>query len=445
MKIKKLKVSNFRNLKKIDIIFWDVNILTWKNSTWKTNLTQLITNCLNTNDIVKDYFWENITTYWPWLDETTIETTIHDLKAIFQTKSWKEIKITKPIEYTFKNKISKKTLSSIEHSLDFVGEEYTNNSWKFIDYEEIINDKIPLKETKRLSIYNREFTNERNNVIHKSIENDKLLWYEYFNQFNNIVDKSIINRDNNTSFSACLSEIYNFITKTYDIDKYKDVVRRIIDWWNVVTKRQDFIEAWFINILADIQSNPDIFKNFNEDLNYFTDGILKKVEINTIWAKWFRWDIFIETPHWPNELWYISAWSAIILYFVSIKNWLELKYKETYYVAPSIMIFDELDSAIHPSLIWKFAELLKIISKDIQLFITTHSLSFINQFNRENIFLLKDMWSFNDKVEVKSNIMSYKNILNHLWEDERKQFIEMPNSELFIEWFIDSFFPTHKR
>jgi hypothetical protein len=38
-----------------------------------------------------------------------------------------------------------------------------------------------------------------------------------------------------------------------------------------------------------------------------------------------------------------------MLYFILLKNWLELDIKS--YQNPEIMIFDELDSAIHPSLI----------------------------------------------------------------------------------------------
>ena len=105
------------------------------------------------------------------------------------------------------------------------------------------------------------------------------------------------------------------------------------------------------------------------------------------------------------------------------------------------MIFDELDSAIHPSLIWKFTELLKIISNKTQLFITTHSTNFIDNFERKDIYLLKDIWSFNDKVKVESNILSYEKIINSLSKEEQKVFKKTPNSDLYINWYIDSFFP----
>lgn len=433
MKISHLKVSNFRNLKNIDIDFWNINILTWKNSSWKTNLTQLLTNCLNTNDKVKDFFWDNITTYGKWLNYTTIETTISDIKSIFQTKTNNEVKISVPSSFTFKNKISKKTNSSQLFSLDYSWGEYTEK-WDFIEINKIIDWKIDFKTINKKNIYEKIFTEENNSIL----KND--WWYDFFETFKRVSEKSIINMDNQTSFSTCLSEIYSFITKTYDLDKYKNIVERIKNK-DKIFWRQDFIEAGFINILWDIQTNEKIFKKFNDDLNFFTDWIIKKVEINTIWAKWFRWDIFIDTPHWPNELWYISAWSAVILYFVAIKNWLELESNEAYYIKPNIMIFDELDWIIHPSLISKFSDLLKIISKDIQLFITSHSPLFIDSFDKNEVFLLKDIWSFNEKVKVESNILSYEQIINSLNKNEKEIFEETSNSELYINWYINSFFP----
>lgn len=434
MKIKHLKVSNFRNLKEIDTDFWNINILTWKNSSWKTNLTQLLTNCLNTNDKVKDFFWENITTFWPWLDRTIIETTIGDIKTIFQTKSWKKVNLYRPFEFTFKNYISKKTSSSNSFILDYKWEEL-EFEWDFVNISEVIDWKIVLEKKEVKNIYEKIFTEENNSVLKSD------WWYEYFDKFKRITERSIISMDNSTSFSACLSEIYSFITKTYDLDKYKDIVERINKKDKLFWK-QNFSEAWFINILWDIQFNNKVFKKFNDDLRYFTDGIIRKVEINTDWSRWFRWDIFIDTPHWPNELWYISAWSAVILYFVAIKNWLELDYSEVYYIRPSIMIFDELDWIIHPSLISKFADLLKFISNDIQLFITSHSTVFIDNFEKEEVYLLKDIWSFWEKVKVKSNILSYKDILEELDDNEKKVFKETPNSELYINWDIDSLFPV---
>ena len=116
--------------------------------------------------------------------------------------------------------------------------------------------------------------------------------------------------------------------------------------------------------------------------------------------------------------------------------------KEKSYKNPEIMIFDELDSSIHPSIVPIFVELLISLSKHIQIFISTHSTSFIDCFNREQLFLIKDIWSFNEKVNVNSNILSYEDILNSLNEKERIVLSSMNNSELYVNCDIDSVFPT---
>lgn len=441
MKIKKLKVSNFRNLKSIDIDFWNVNILTWKNSTWKTNLTQLLTNCLNTNDKAKDYFWDNIVTVWQGLNFTNIETTLTDITYMSQMLWWGSLRLYKPHELTYKYKIAKKTLSTKEHSLDYTGEELRMTEeeveWKlgFLDYEDVINWKIKLKKVKEKNIYKKIFEEALNDT--SNIWDSKI---EYFDIFKNISKDKIVNYDNHSSFSACLWKIYDFIVKKYKSDKYKN----IIDKLNVEEYKftyQSFKEAEFIDLLSDIQRNKNIFKKYNEDLDYFTDWIIKKVEINTTWAKWFKGDIFVKTPSWPKDIEYLSSGSAILLYFITLKNWLKLSRKEASYTSPAIMIFDELDTAIHPSLIWKFSDLLKIISTNIQLFITSHSPNFIDKFKREDIYLLKDIWSFDSKVKVKSNILSYKTIMDQLNDKEKKIFEDTSSSELYIDGYIESIFP----
>jgi hypothetical protein len=51
---------------------------------------------------------------------------------------------------------------------------------------------------------------------------------EYYSIFKILVDKNtIINRDNSSSFSACLTEIYNFITKRTNSEKYNSIIKKI--------------------------------------------------------------------------------------------------------------------------------------------------------------------------------------------------------------------------
>lgn len=440
MKITNLKVSNFRNLKNIDINFWNINILTWRNSTWKTNLTQLLTNCLNIDDDVEKQFWKNILTHWPWLSETTINVTIDDIHyEMWQMKDTK-INFIKPKSFVYKRSIKKNPISLKKISLDF--------EWKIVETGiEKINLFTTWKSSEIFDNVDNSFIkniyeDEKNWNLIKSEKQEK--WLTFFKMFQNITEDKIISYDDVSSFSKCSGLIYDFVTLSKELNKKEISLEAIEDLKNKNIKKwvSNFSTAKFIFLLADIQRNENVFKKFNDDLDFFTDGILKKVYINTDWSEGSKWDIYVVSPHWPKDIELISAWTAIILFFVLLKNWLSLNIKS--YQHPNVMIFDELDSAIHPSLIWKFTELLKIISNKTQLFITTHSTNFIDNFERKDIYLLKDIWSFNDKVKVESNILSYEKIIDSLNDVEQDIFKSTPNSDLYINWYIDSFFPIIK-
>jgi len=437
MKITNLKVSNFRNLKNIDINFWNINILTWRNSTWKTNLTQLLTNCLNVDDDIEKQFWKNILTHWPWLSETIINVTIDDIfYEIWQMKNWK-IEFIKPKSFVYKRSIKKNPISLKKISLDFewkIVEEETNKINLFANWKSSeIFDKV--NNITNINVYEDEKTTS-------IIKKDE--WLGFLRMFQNITKDKVITYDDLSSFSKCSWNIFDFVTLSKEFNKKEISLEAIDDLKNKNIKKwvSNFSTAKFIFLLADIQRDDKQFKKFNDDLDFFTDWILKKVYINTDGSEGSKWDIYVESPHWPKDIELISAGTSIILYFVLLKNWLALKIKS--YQHPNIMIFDELDSAIHPALTWKFTELLQIISNKIQLFITTHSTNFIDNFERKDIYLLKDIWSFNEKVKVESNILSYEKIINSLNNDEQGVFKKTSNSELYINWYIDSFFPVIK-
>ncbi len=437
MKITNLKVANFRNLKNIDINFWNINILTWKNSTWKTNLTQLLTNCLNTDDDIEKQFWKNILTHWPWLSETIINVTIDDIFYEWWYRKDQGVEFIKPKSFIYKRSIKKNPISLKRISLDF--------DWKIV---ETSISKIELFQSWRSS----EIFEKQDNKFIASVYKDENInnflkkneWLRFISVFDNITNNKIVTYDDLSSFSKCSWKIFDFVTLSKEFNKKEISLEAIEDLKNKNIKKwvSNFSTAKFIFLLADIQRNEKQFKKFNDDLDFFTDWVLKKVYINTDWSEWSKWDIYVNSPHWPKNIELISAWTAIILFFVLLKNWLSIDIKS--YQHPNIMIFDELDSAIHPSLIWKFTELLKIISNKIQLFITTHNTNFIDNFERNDIYLLKDIWSFNEKVNVESNILSYEKIINSLSNDEQEVFKNTSNSELYINWYIDSFFPITK-
>ena len=438
MKIKKLEVSNFRNLKKININFWNINILTWRNSTWKTNLTQLLANCLNADEDIEKQFWKNILTHWPWLSETIINITIDDLgQGLLALLNGEYTEFIKPTSFVYKRSIKKNPISLKNLSLDF--------RWKIKKVEKEKIDSSTNVESEEIFKTVKEIskTNVYESKIWEQIKIDENL--EFLQMFQIITKDKIISYDDLSSFSKCSWLIYDFVTLSREINKKEISLEAIKDLKNKNVEKwvSNFSTAKFIFLLADIQRNDIAFKKFNDDLDFFTDGILKKAYINMDWSYGSKWDIYVDSPHWPKDIELISAWTAIILFFVLLKNWLSLDIKS--YQIPNVMIFDELDSAIHPSLMWKFSELLVIISKNTQLFITTHNTNFIDNFDRKDIYLLKDIWSFSDKVEVESNILSYEKIISSLNQEEKKEFKDIANSNLYINWYIDSFFPIIKQ
>lgn len=446
MKIKKLIIDRFRNLNKINVTFWDINILTWKNSSWKTNFTKILKNSLNTDEnLWKEYFlWKNIVTVWKWYKSLNIETTISNLDVISVYSGNKEKTMAVfPQEFTFKNKISKKYNSSIEQSLDFYWQRW------YIDYElwfrklltkdNVIEELSKYKLKLEKNIYKKSFNYE--NIDNLKIEKDN---YNnmFFNIFHWLIKDEIISYNDKFSFSS--EEIYNFVLEKYQVETNELLIKELN---NKNRKRwfTPFKNSKFYYILADVQKRKNQREKFYKDLNFFTNWIINKVYINTIAKEWPKWDIFIDSPNAPKDIDYISAWSAVIVFFVLLKNWLELPFDEVSYKKPSIMIFDELDSVIHPSLLWLFSELLKIISSDIQLFITTHSPKIINFFEKENIYLLKDLWSIGNNYTPISNILSYQDIINKIEDSESKEYFNsLENSELFIDGLIDNVFPINE-
>jgi hypothetical protein len=437
MKITNLEVSNFRNLKNININFWNINILTWKNSTWKTNFTQLLTNCLNVNDDIEKQFWKNILTYWPWVSDSYINVTINNIYYEMWRVLDEKIEFFKPESFLYKRNIIKNPLSIKKTSLDFIWKITKENPSQIEYFKEWESFKF-FNKVKTQTLKDVYVNKNTNNIIK---ENNDL---SYFRMFENIVKDKVITYDDSTSFSKCSWNIFNFVTLFNDVNKKEISLESLEILQNKDIKRwnSNFSTAKFIFLLADIQRNDKQLIKFNDDLDFFTDWILKEVYINKSGTDGSKWDIYIKSPNWPKNIELISAWTSIMLYFILLKNWLELDIKS--YQNPEIMIFDELDSAIHPSLIWRFSDLLKIISHKVQLFITTHSPIFIDNFKKEDIYLLKDIWSFNEKVQVESNIMSYEKILESLSENEQEELKEVSNSELYINWYIDTFFPIIK-
>jgi AAA15 family ATPase/GTPase len=170
---------------------------------------------------------------------------------------------------------------------------------------------------------------------------------------------------------------------------------------------------------------------------YIQDGSVSANE--KIWNDWM---ILVETPNAPRWFTSISAGSAVLIFFITLKHWLQLPFGKRSYSTPSIILFDEIDSSIHPTLLAWFVQILRELSEKTQLIFSSHSPTFIDFFSKEEVFYLKPkeaLWSIKT---TKSDLLSYDQIIKCLGENDRESFLNETNSQLFINWMIDDIYPN---
>jgi len=187
MKILNLKAKNFRNLKSVNVDFQDINILTGRNSVWKTNLIQLLRNCLNTSTDIEEYFGKNVVSIGTWISSTTIEAKVSWGGNIYGyvDDDW-VADLYKIKEYTLRKEIVKNPLSLKKMSIKTFWQSTTIKDFdidKFDFSDSIFKDKP--KVTKDAFI--RDYSNE-NNILREDSS-------KHIVQFKNLVEWRIISHD----------------------------------------------------------------------------------------------------------------------------------------------------------------------------------------------------------------------------------------------------------
>jgi predicted ATP-binding protein involved in virulence len=117
------------------------------------------------------------------------------------------------------------------------------------------------------------------------------------------------------------------------------------------------------------------------------------------------------------------------------------------YSSPQILILDEIDTIIHPTILEDFIEILRKVTENIQVFITTHSPYFLDSFEKNEIYFLKDnsaMHARSEDLSNRYNISSYQDIFDNLPTDQQKFFSGKKHSELLINGTIEGLFPAKK-
>jgi len=441
MRIHNIKIKDFRNIVRADINFGKINILTGKNSSGKSNFLLALGCSLSREKDYSDMFSNNVVTYHPGKKLTMIEATIVDVnrKVCFLLGD-EGLFCVAADSYRLEKLINKSGLSK-SHRLFFTGRTSGNKDNATFKVDDFWSDKALTNSHQDELVYEELFKTEIKEGATEMVQVSKAIPHqgEYLNIFKNLSLEVI-------SWVGKTDKLHGFVTEQGTREIYDQVVERLKPRKRNegYTPPQDFDRSRFIFLLADLQRNESYIENFRNDLKVYTGGIVTDISISNKGTN--KGEIIIESPNGPRDIWTVSQGTSILLFFILILNWLKLPGQEKSYRSPSVMIFDEIDSLIHPMLMPQFMELLRVLSDKVQLFISSHSPYFIDGFEKNELYLLKDSSSLPGTTKLlanRCNIYDYEEIISSLPEEDKKLFAEMKNSQLFVEGFIDSIFP-HK-
>lgn len=446
MRIKNFEIKNFRNIVSAKVTFGGINIITGKNSSGKSNFLLALDQALSTKKDYSEVFKGNIVTYGPGKKQTLFKVAVEDIKSRVIISEVDKYTYIQPEEFVYEKVIEKKHATAKSQKLFFSGKYSIQYKKDFLPKErmakifEIFDKKAEtLKDRLVYSVLNSSSSDvDSKKIINRDQipENDRE-FFEIFHDYFNDVKSWLLD----SNFSSNL--IYTFVTERLSNEMYEQIVN-FLNSKSGSIEGGSFGKAKFINLLADVQKVKSVSESFRSDLHLYTKGIISDVSIVTKGRFGNKGEIQVTSPQGPKDIFTVSTGTAVLIYFILLKNWLELKRSDRSFSAPSIMIFDEIDSILHPSLMDEFHELLRIISKKTQLFIATHSAVFIDYFNKNEIYLLKDLPSLPIMGEShnRCNIYDYQSIIKSLPKERQKDYLNKSNSELYIEGLIDGIFPS---
>jgi predicted ATP-binding protein involved in virulence len=449
MQISQLKVNNFRNIVSADIHFNKINVFTGKNSSGKSNLLKVIANVLDSREKQGEIFDANVTTYGKGYRDSDFEVIISDISQMAcYLLGGESYKCITPEKVKFTKTVSKKNSLATDFEMFFTGKilDGEKSDEKLQWFEQIQKDSKEKKASRHTDW--RVFGETYGNVekadgkrIFKTTTDDADA--QNFKRLHKSYEKSIIQWIESSGKPKSSSNIvHEYVIQDYGPQIAEEILE-LLSKKEVQSKRimdnDSLSKSLFAFIVADIQVNKKIYDEFKYELKHYSEGILDDVYIQTSGKD--RGELFISSPNGPKSIRSISAGSAIILFFVALKNWLKLGVVEQSYDTPSVMIFDEIDSNVHPLLLESLAELLKSMSSKVQIFLTTHSPFLLDHFSKEEVFLLMDSSQSLSIATNRVNILSYQNILENALSLEKNSSLEkMSNSELFSEGVINNLF-----
>lgn len=392
MKLISLKLTNFKKISNIadNTIYLneDINILVGGNNTGKTSILQAIQKLFGTKQIEpKDlnYLVKNGNLKI----EGNIQFSEEEVLAFFEiAKNQFEHHITNTQIQTIVKKVSSSNSHFFE-DLTFIerknAQHSRNKSFSSdripkeakIAHQIIIDASTILRGTDFYNIYKSPlYLDSRGNLMEK----------EKFIPLNEI-ENQFKNKNNQVNIRGLL-----YALKKKEFDKFEEFKKRLL------------------NVFSELE---DVDVIHNEDIGEF-ELILKEKLRNNGTTEQVTYDI--------KDVG--QGMQSLVLILATI---LLLK--------PHIVLMDEPEAHMHPSLISEFVKYLKYLAKDTQFIITSHSLVLMNEVGMDKIFHLKNDVAKKgiviNKIEERNNFLD---IIKEIGYDiDTLSYIAQPCVYVFVE------------
>lgn len=421
MKIKKIRIKNFRSIKDDLIIdnIWDILVLTWENNSWKSSIINAIAIFLWYKKISERDFhkWENV------IEIELSFSNIEDeylLKFAEYKKLSSQITVLKRDNELFsvftKTKIDKKEDLDNQEQITFIEQDWLSTykaDNNIIDWEITILLKILLSDLKTLDYVDKKrierifpnliFIDDERNFSDEqdwknwSITEKIFKWIEIKNEC--VIDFDDLN-NKIISWEKNINDLDIFEIEALLKKQINNKSERI--WVEISKNFSSFYDSWF---KIDVIWNTDIsHKTFSLKTQIYDPNLDEKIDLNNVWA-------------WLRALYLLSLLKA---YNSFQKN------------ENTIFIIEEPELYLHPWLQKRMAEILDNISKEQQLFFTTHSPIILRKFDLENVKEIRRENNTSKKYDSSLNDILWK-----LWYS----IFDIIDFEyiIFVEWISDIF------
>lgn len=415
MKINKISITNYRSIKKVQIIenIWDSLILTWINNSWKSVFLNAIAVFLWEKTITENDFHKltdeiKIIVYFDWIEDDFLKGFCVFKETSSRTTT---LKRSKPFLTYSKNEIKNKDDLESEEQIIFL-----ENQWleKFKSENTIVDWNITIE-----LILSKNDLKKRDYVWKNKIEQilPKPIFIDDERKFEN--EEYWWNWSITKKFFEWL-DLNDFDDPPYDIEtvkekKWEDLsiyeLEKLLKlkWWDITEKMQNAISDNFWNFYnssykVKIEPNASIaHKNFSLETKII-DPIIWETSLSNVWA-------------WLRALYLLSLLKAYNDFNMNINL---------------IFLIEEPELYLHPWLQKEMANILNNISKNQQVFFTTHSPILLKNFDLLSIKEIKKEHS--NSIICNAN---FNNIISNLWfslfDIIKYKYL------IFVEWRDDYF------